>query len=288
MKAPFQPEIREVPDTIIPFAAPSSTDDDSQHESLSSLTLGSGVSRPRRRQTANFSHSKRKHWRRYESDSAEPSRGYCSGNRRRGMNSSHSLLNSISNSSDPQSLPSLRVIASELFLICSLYCRYVLLSLRKPCRRFKRTFLLVVFSSIAISVFLMFWLFLNFYKDAVRGKLQFEREKQEARLETSGFLVCSLLLLLLFFASENWIDSNNTTKKLVRDPWLHLYSTPFSLSLSLSVCVCVCVCLFVCHKRQLFNYGRLLRRPCCIAIFIVSYYMKFLPILKSVHQMKAT
>jgi hypothetical protein len=170
MKASSNHEMSETSHTRIPIGGPPPNDEDSLHESLSSQTLGSVVSRPRRRASVSTSSYTRKHWRRAETDPVEPSRGYFSGYRRRAKTSSYSLFgSSISNSNDPQPpLPSLRVIASELVLICSLYCRYALHSLRKPFRRFKRTLSLVVFSVLVVLSILVAWLLIDFYLNAVR------------------------------------------------------------------------------------------------------------------------
>jgi hypothetical protein len=170
MLASSNHETGETSDTRIPIGGPPSTDDDSVYESLSSLTLGSVVSRRRRRASVSTNGYARTHWRRSETDPVEPSRGYFSGYRRRAATSTYSLFgSSISNSNDPQPpLPSLKVIASELVLICSLYCRYALHSLRKPFRRFKRALFLVVFSVLAIALILVAWILIDFYMDAVR------------------------------------------------------------------------------------------------------------------------
>jgi len=165
MMPPCHHDIREKSITVIPFA--SYSDDESDPESL---TLGLVLRRGRRASVSNSNHE-RKYWRRSESGPAQPCQGRLSGHRRKrrkGLNSHHPLhASSISNSNIPQSLSPTHVIASNLLLICPLYLRYALHSLRKSCRRFKRTFLLLIFLLLAIASFLALWLYM-FYLDAVR------------------------------------------------------------------------------------------------------------------------
>ena len=74
---------------------------------------------------------------------------------------------SVSSSSSQPPLPSIRVIASELTLICSLYCRYAIRSIRKPCKKFQRRFiygLIILFAVILGLTVLLCW---DFYNDAV-------------------------------------------------------------------------------------------------------------------------
>jgi hypothetical protein len=69
--------------------------------------------------------------------------------------------------SSPPHLPSLRAIITELFLICSLKCRYTIQSLRKPCQRFNRRVFYCLASVLAGVLVLLAWLTLDFYMDAV-------------------------------------------------------------------------------------------------------------------------
>jgi hypothetical protein len=130
-----------------------------------------GVSRPRRRAT-----SRKSQWSRSDetatSDVSETSRGYSSGFRRRNNTSSQSLFGlgaSSTNPNDPQPpLPSLGVIASELVIICSLYGKYALHSLRKPFRKVKRVLFYTGFSFAGVVLLLAAWLAIDFYMDAVQ------------------------------------------------------------------------------------------------------------------------
>ena len=154
---------------------------ESLHESLSSITLdrSTGQVRPRRRTASvqSFIRRQSSQWQRSDSETADMSSrgGYSAGLRRRNGNSSQSLFglghvsSMSSNPNEPQPpLPSLGVIASELFLICSLYCKYAIRSLRKPCLRVKQTLFYVVFSVIAFFLLLTAWLAVDFYMDAVQ------------------------------------------------------------------------------------------------------------------------
>jgi hypothetical protein len=64
-------------------------------------------------------------------------------------------------------LPSLRVIASELSLICSLYCRHGIRSVQKPCRRLRRRLLYGALFLAAVVLGLVAWLCYDFYADAL-------------------------------------------------------------------------------------------------------------------------
>ena len=64
-------------------------------------------------------------------------------------------------------LPSLRLIASELFLICKLYGRHGMRYLRKPCRKFRKRLLQGLLSLTVIVLVLLAWLCYDFYADAV-------------------------------------------------------------------------------------------------------------------------
>lgn len=80
--------------------------------------------------------------------------------------SSPSSVSSSSSSSQPP-LPSIRVIASELSLICSLYCRYAIRSIRKPCKKFQRRLIYGLMILFAVILGLTVWLCYDFYNDAV-------------------------------------------------------------------------------------------------------------------------
>jgi hypothetical protein len=64
-------------------------------------------------------------------------------------------------------LPSLRVIGSELLIICSLYCRYTWHSCRKPCRKFRQRLLYGGLMVVVILILLSAWILTDFYMDAV-------------------------------------------------------------------------------------------------------------------------
>jgi len=80
---------------------------------------------------------------------------------------SMSPLSSPSSSSSLPPLPSLRVIASELSLICSLYCRYAIRSIRTPCKNFRRRLLYGIVTLLIAVLGLTTWLCYNLYADGV-------------------------------------------------------------------------------------------------------------------------
>ena len=79
---------------------------------------------------------------------------------------SYTTISSPTSSSLPP-LPSLRVIASELFLIGTLYGRHGMRSIKKPCRRLRRRVLQGLLYLAAILFLLVAWLCYDFYADAV-------------------------------------------------------------------------------------------------------------------------
>lgn len=64
-------------------------------------------------------------------------------------------------------LPSLRLIASDLVLICKLYGRHGIRSIRQPCRRFRKRLLQGLLSLAVVVLVLLAWLCYDFYADAV-------------------------------------------------------------------------------------------------------------------------
>ncbi len=64
-------------------------------------------------------------------------------------------------------LPSIRVIASELCLVCKLYGRYGVRYIRRPCRTFRKIVLNGLLILAAIVLILVVWLCYDFYADAI-------------------------------------------------------------------------------------------------------------------------
>ncbi|KAG7363455.1 hypothetical protein IV203_026815 [Nitzschia inconspicua] len=83
-----------------------------------------------------------------------------------GSQNDHDSPNSPTGFSPPN-LPSLKAVVSELFIICSLHCRYKLRSIRKPCRRLRQRLLYALITGSALLVALTGWIVVDFYMDAV-------------------------------------------------------------------------------------------------------------------------
>jgi hypothetical protein len=69
--------------------------------------------------------------------------------------------------SSPPPLPSIKVVVSELYIYCSLYFRYKLRSVRKPCRRLRRRLLVFFMTLLALVIAIAGWIIVDLYMESV-------------------------------------------------------------------------------------------------------------------------